>query len=581
MRYLLFLFVVCMSDITWTHTPIQPEKSVSFDDKGLVCGKHDMVVTAHPEATNAAQQILAMGGSAADAAIAAQFVLGLVEPQSSGIGGGGFALYFDADPQALHALDARETAPSSITPELFLDSSGQPMEFDKAAKSGRSVGTPGLLSMLVHLHQKFGRLPWKSLCIPAIKLAEQGFRVSNRTAQMLPTNSADFSKDPEALTYFYPHGRALQAGQIITNKAYASTLTHIANTQATDFYHGPFAQAISNKVKQFDGGLDAHDLNQYKMVERPSLCKNYRGYKICSIGEPSSGGITLLQALSIIAHNRPHMASEHSTDDWHQIIEASRLSFADRAQYIADSDIVPTPSEALLEDNYIQSRAALIDPHHAMTEVQPGKPHWTHASQAPDTRHKNTGTTHISIMDTYGDVISMTTCIENAFGSRLMTHGFLLNNQLTDFSFTPIDATGQPIANRPQGSKRPRSSMTPVIVFDKTGEPFIAIGSAGGSRIIGYVLQALIAILDWELPLDKALSMPHILHRGSGLETEPGTDRTLRQSLSNMGHQIRTLDMNSGLSALISHQGNLCGAADPRRDGIASAHSAATIASGH
>lgn len=550
---------------------LAPESATGYQEKQAARGSQIMAVTAHPDATKVAYDILKAGGTAADAGIAAQMVLGLVEPQSSGIGGGGFALYYDAEKGHLVSLDGRETAPSVAGKHLFINEDGKSMKFYEAANGGRSVGVPGLLRMLEKLHEWQGRAAWRDLFLPAMRMAANGFTVSLRLEKMLNREKTRFDVDTKAQLYFYPDTKnPAKSGSVIRNVAYADSLQKIALQGADAFYQGDIADHIVAKVQENPtrkGLLSIEDMRSYKAIERESICGAYRGYRICSMNEPSSGGLTMLQTLGILENFDLTALGRKDPRTWHIISEASRLAFADRNRYIADPDFVVTPGSTLLDHAYLKERAALINPDHAMTEVTAGE-FVVEQAYAPDERTKNTGTTHISIRDRYGNILSMTTSIENAFGSRLMVDGFLLNNQLTDFSFKPNDKDGNPIANKVEGGKRPRSSMSPTIIFDPLGEPFMVIGSAGGSRIIGYVLQRIIAVIDWNMDLQSAMNMPNILHRGKKLEVE-STALDYAEPLKNLGHAVLVGDMNSGMTGLHFKNGEIIGAADPRRDGIA------------
>lgn len=555
--------------------PYAPEIGTGINSKKAVAGAEIMAVTAHPDATKAAYDILKHGGTAADAAIAAQMVLGLVEPQSSGIGGGGFTLYYDAKKKYLITLDGRETAPSTAGDHLFMGDDGKPMDFYEAAIGGRSVGTPGTLRMLEKLHDWQGKLPWADLFSPAIKLAERGFTVSSRLSKMLEKERSRFNADVIAKLYFYPDSSTpLEAGTIKKNPDYAVTLRNIAQNGAKAFYEGELAQEIAKKVQEDrhnHGLLSVEDMAGYEVKERKAVCGNYRGYKVCSMGQPSSGGLTLLMILGMLANFDLASWGPNNPTSWHVMMEASRLAFADRNQYMADPDFVQTPDTLLLNPQYLKARAKKIKIDKALLEVSAGiPPGWDikYRRRAPDKSIKPPGTSHLSIKDKYGNILSMTSSIENAFGSRLMVGGFLLNNQLTDFSFNPEDKNGLPVANRVEAGKRPRSSMTPTIIFDPQGEPFMVIGSAGGSRIIGYVLQRIVSVIDWGIGIQGALNMPNIVHRGKKLELEK-TGTKFAIPFKNFGHPVLIGDMNSGLTAIQFKNGYAFGAADPRRDGVA------------
>ncbi len=502
-------------------------------------------------------------------------VLGLVEPQSSGLGGGGFALYYDAQKNHLITLDGRETAPSTAGKHLFMGEDGRPMRFYDAALGGRSVGTPSLLRMLEKLHDWQGKLPWGDLFSPAITLAENGFVVSPRLNAMLKKEAGRFEVDTMAKLYFFPDVMsALPAGTQKKNPDYAITLRNIAQNGVDSFYKGRMAKDIAAKVQQSRGNrglLSLEDMAGYEAKERKAVCGNYRGYKVCSMGQPSSGGLTLLMALGILENFDLSGWGPNNPTSWHVMVEASRLAFADRNLYMADSDFVQTPDELLLNAAYLKQRASKISLKNPMSLVEAGvPPRWNNKvnKRASDPSLKPPGTSHLSIVDQYGNILSMTSSIENAFGSRLMVGGFLLNNQLTDFSFKPNDKNGYLVANSVQGGKRPRSSMAPTIIFDPSGKPFMVIGSAGGSRIIGYVLQRIISVIDWGIGIQGALNMPNIVHRGKKLEMEK-TGTRFAMDLKNFGHPVEIGAMNSGLTAIHFKNGYAFGAADPRRDGVA------------
>lgn len=554
--------------------PLNPEIATGIQAKKAIPGAKIMAVTAHPDATKAAYDVLKRGGTAADAAIAAQMVLGLVEPQSSGIGGGGFVLYYDAQKKHLLTLDGRETAPSTAGAHLFMGEDNKPMGFYKASIGGRAVGTPGLLRMLEKLHDWQGKLPWADLFSPAIKMAEQGFTVSERLNKMLKDESGRFEADIKTKLYFYPDvATPIEAGSVKRNPDYAITLRQIAQKGVDVFYEGEIGQEVVQKVQEDlknRGLLSVEDMAAYEVKERKAVCSDYRGYKVCSMGQPSSGGLTVLMILGMLENfDLPNWGPNNPTS-WHVLAEASRLAFADRNKYMADPDLVKTPDTLLLNKKYLRSRAAKINVHKPMMEVDAGiPPGWNDKyRRAADPSIKPPGTTHLSIVDRYGNVLSMTSSIENAFGSRMMVKGFLLNNQLTDFSFKPTDEQGLPVANAVAGGKRPRSSMAPTIVFDPSGNPFLVIGSAGGSRIIGYVVQRIISLIDWGIGVQGAVNMPHVVHRGEKLELEKSGVK-FAVPLKDFGHPVLVGEMNSGITAIHFKNGYAFGAADPRRDGVA------------
>lgn len=575
-KRLLCLMVLAVSLAAPAHgqSPDQPEISTGYSAKGAVQGRQFMVVTANPEATQVGYDILARGGSAADAAIAAQLVLGLVEPQSSGLGGGGFALYYDAKTRKLSTLDGRENAPSVAGKHLFRGADGKPMEFYRAAVGGRAVGVPGIPALLEALHGWYGKLPWRDLFSPAILLAENGFEVSPRLSALVKGERGRMGVSTDTKLYFFPDSSTpVQPGYMLRNGPYAQTLRTLAVEGAQVFYKGEMAQTIVEAVRDVPsnpGLMAIEDLAGYQVKERPPLCGAYRTYKICSMGEPSSGGLTMLMALGILEQFNLAALGPENPQSWHLISEASRLAFADLNYFIADPDFVKTPGASLINPDYLKRRAALISPQGPMKTAMPGvPPGWVESAPgAPDSTLKPPGTTHISIVDSYGNILSMTSSIEDAFGSRVMAGGFLLNNQLTDFAFEP-DYDGKDVANRVQGGKRPRSSMAPTIVFDPSGKPVLVIGSAGGSAIIGYVLERIIALIDWQMSLQDAVGMPNIVNRGTGIEVEAGADVPMARALEKMGHPVQKKDLTSGLTAIQFKDGMLYGAADPRREGTA------------
>lgn len=525
-----------------------------------------MAVTANPYATKAAYNILKRGGTAVDAMVAAQLVLGLVEPQSSGLGGGAFALYYDAQSQKLRSFDARETAPFLAGPYLFHEN-GKPMDFMDAVVGGRAVGVPGTPMLLSSLHERYGRLTWMELFEDAIKLAENGFEVSSRLSKMIDHSKGALSQFPATKDYFLnEEGEAWPEGHVLRNPAYAKTLKDFAFHNAPHFYSGKMATSIIETVQNIEsnpGLLNRRDFKEYQVKERDILCAPYRIYIVCSMGEPSSGGLTLLQVLGMLGHFDLPAMGANDPRAWHLITEASRLAFADRGRHIADPDYVRTPGTLLLDPEYLKQRAALIDMEAPMADVQPGvPPGWTSDVPGEGTSLDRPGTSHISIVDADGNVLSMTTTIEGAFGSHVMVGGFLLNNELTDFSFEPYSPDGTPIANRVEGGKRPRSSMAPTIVFDQGGKPVLVIGSAGGSNIIGYVLQRIIAVLDWGVDIGESLAMPNILSKSDTVLAEHGT------RIAFISDNVDYKDMNSGITAIHIDDDRLIGAADPRREGI-------------
>lgn len=530
-----------------------------------------MVAAANPLAVEAGAEVLRNGGTAADAMVAVQVVLGLVEPQSSGLGGGAFLVWYDSASQSLTTLDARETAPLAATPRLFQDDAGEPLKFFDAVVGGRSVGTPGTPALLEEAHRRWGRASWPSLFDAGIELAEQGFQVSPRLAGLVERDAERLARFPQTAEYFLPGGMPLKAGDVLTNGAYARTLQALATKGADGFYTGPIAADMVATVREAEGNpgvLSQIDLALYQVKERDAVCAAYRAYDVCGMGPPSSGALTVGQILGMLENYDLAALGAENPDSWRLIGDASRLAFADRGRYMADSDFVPMPTAGLVDRDYLAERAALLAGDDALPEVAPGTPDFDHAlNWADDEAIELPSTSHISIVDPYGNVLSMTTTIENAFGSRLMTNGFLLNNELTDFSFR-THRDGVPIANRLEPGKRPRSSMSPTIVM-QDGAPVLAIGSPGGSRIIGYVATAIVGWADWGLDVQQALSAPHLVNRFGTYDIEQGTAaEELQTPLEEMGYKVNLRDLTSGLHAIEIGE-TLKGGADPRREGIA------------
>ncbi|MDP6398516.1 MAG: gamma-glutamyltransferase [Arenicellales bacterium] len=548
-----------------------PEPATGWQNKEAASAKRFMAVTAHPLATEAASVVLKKGGTAVDAAVTAQLVLNLVEPQSSGIGGGAFMLYWDAGNQTLLSFDGRETAPAAVESDYFKDAGGQIRKWRQARLGARAVGVPGTLHLLHTAHQQFGSQPWESLFTPAITLSRTGFSVSPRMAKSIKGAQEYLRRFEETREYFFTEqGDPLPAGHHLKNPAFADTLETIAKEGIAPFYEGVIGAKLIEALQgtsAMPALMTAQDLAEYRTLSRPPVCAGYHGNAVCGMGPPSSGALTVGQILRLV--ERFDIGSlGPGAESIHLILEASRLAFADRARYMADSDFVPVPVEGLLNADYLRARSQLIQPEASIGEALPGHPPGITTAQASMHQIEPAGTSHFSIVDSRGNIVSMTTTIESGFGSMLMTQGFVLNNEMTDFSFR-ASKEGRPVANRVEGGKRPRSSMAPTIVFNSGGAPVLVAGSPGGSRIICYVAQALIGVLDWEMNPQQAVSMPHFCNRNGATDLEPHHDaKTLETALTGLGHEVRIRDMNSGLHMIqLLPSGQLLGGADPRREG--------------
>ncbi len=569
----LFFSVLCIGSLLAhaSNPIIVPEVASGFSAIKSANYSKAMAVTANPHASRAAVKILRQGGSAVDAAIAAQLVLGLVEPQSSGIGGGAFMLHWQARSGELVVWDGRETAPASVSEAYYINTDGQPMDFFSAVIGGHSVGVPGVLAMLEASHKEHGKLPWANLFKPAIILAEQGFAISERL-HILLSRMPRVAVNPQIREYFFHRSETgwqpKTEGSVLQNLAYAQTLRRLAALGVTDFYQGELAkqivQAVNNDPNR-PGRLSLPDMKAYQPKKREALCGQFRIYRICGVPPPSSGGTTVLAILGLLEAYESRYG-EHT--DWHHgFIEASKLAFADRNAYVGDPSFVSVPTQGMIDRDYLHQRAMLIRNNSVLSNVNAGLPPGAEprlSSNSPEFP----STTHLSIVDAEGNVVSMTSSIETAFGSRIMIGGFLLNNQLTDFSFMPRTADGIPVANRVQSGKRPRSSMSPTIVF-KDGRALLVIGSPGGTRIINYVAGSLYRILAKQLPVAEAIADGHITAMGYGVELESGrVDESTLIRLRERGHNIVLRDQTSGLHVIrIDEKAGLEGGADPRREG--------------
>lgn len=554
---------------------VAPEKATRVATAQRVESKNFMVAAANPLAAEAGRDVIAKGGNAIDAMVAVQTVLGLVEPQSSGLGGGAFLVYYDAKSGKLTTFDGRETAPMEATPKLFLDESGQPLKFMAAVVGGRSVGTPGTVRLLEEVHKRYGRADWAGLLEPATTLAANGFQVSPRLASLVASEGDRLKTYKDTTAYFFDKsGAALKAGTQLKNPAYAETLALLADGGADAFYKGKIAEAIVKTVREAAGNpgvLSLADLSNYRIIERQPVCFTYRALDVCGMEPPSSGAIAVSQILGVSEHFDLKALGPENVESWRIIGDAQRLAFADRERYVADTSFVPLPIKGLIDKSYLDERAKLLDGDKALTkeEVKAGEPGWDHAFLfGKDAALELPSTSHFVIVDKEGNVVSMTTTIENGFGSRLMTNGFLLNNEMTDFSFKTHDG-GLPVANRVEPGKRPRSSMAPTIVM-KDGKPLLAIGSPGGSQIIGYVAQALIGYIDWGMPVEAVVAQPHLINRFGTYDLEAGTSaEAMAEPLKALGYEVKAGEMNSGLHAIEITPNGLVGSADPRREGIA------------
>lgn len=531
-----------------------------------------MVAAANPLATEAGREILRAGGSAVDAAIAIQLVLNLVEPQSSGIGGGAFMLHWDGRTRTLTSLDGREMAPMAARPDRFIGSDGKPLGFMAAVVGGRSVGVPGTVRLLEGAHKRHGKLPWPRLFETAIRLAEEGFAISPRLNGLLTAEKA-LQNDARARAYFYTDdGAPKPVGTVLKNPAFAATLRLLAEKGADAFYSGPVAEDIVATVTGHAGNpgdMTLADLAAYKLVEREPLCGKYRAYAICGMGPPSSGAVAVQQILGVL-ETRDLRRMGPGPEAAHWFAEAGRLAFADRALYLGDPGFVNVPLPGLMDPAYIRARAGLVDPAKSMGKAKAGEPALKKAFLHAPSDGVEYGTSHISVIDGDGNAVAMTTTIEDGFGARIMTRGgFLLNNELTDFSFAPMD-DGKPVANRVEPGKRPRSSMAPTIVFDHFGRLYAVVGSPGGSLIINFVAKTLVAILDWKMDPQQAVDLANMGSRNGPTELEKGSEaEPWKAALEARGHEVRLIDMTSGIQAIVVTPEGFAGGADGRREGVA------------
>lgn len=580
-----------------------PLASAQLALRTKVTTTQEMVVTANPIASQVGAQVLRDGGNAVDAAIAVEAVLGLVEPQATGIGGGGFLLYFDAASKLVTSYDAREAAPAAANTAYFLDSQGKPLDFSTAVFSGRSVGIPGTVRLWEAIQRAHGSRPLAALLQPAIQLALTGFPISPRMAASIDSYKSILARDPNARAYFLnPDGSGKAAGTLLRNPAYAQVLARIAWAGARAFYEGPYAQDIVTTVLQDNrpggpGALTASDLASYRVIERTPVCGPYRVYIVCSMGPPSSGGVAELQILGMLQSFDLAAFGPDSLQTVHLFLQANRLAFADRNLYLGDPAYVTVPTAGLLDPAYLASRAALITLGPLAPGLAPaGTPPAVGATGTPDVSPPRFGgTSHVSIVDRFGNVVSQTITVESPFGNNRLVDGFILNNELTDFSFDPGPAAA-PVANRVQGGKRPRSSMTPTIVFTPNGRPAFVAGSPGGASIIGTTTQAVVAMIDFGLDPQQAANQAHFQENNTGTATleslfpatippgQPGGApagttgligpfdvRSLAPALAGLGYKVSPdpTVLTSGLSLIAIRPAGIEGGADPRREGIA------------
>ena len=546
-----------------------PEAGTGLTELKSGTAKKFMVVAANPLAAEAGAKILRAGGSATDAAIAVQLVLNLVEPQSSGIGGGAFVLHWDVSRGEVISYDGRETAPAAAEEDHFLTHKGEVMDRMEAIVGGKSVGVPGVMRLLEMIHRRHGTMAWEVLFEPAINLAEQGFAISPRLHQLLAGESALKNIEPAKSFYYDADGNAKAVGTVLKNSEFAKTLRVLAEKGADAFYSGRLAADMVRTVATAPnnpGDMALEDFEAYEAKDRPAVCGMYRTYRICGMGPPSSGGIGVIQTLGILEPYDLRAMGRNNATAVHLMVEAGRLAFADRAVYIADSDVVPVPTAELISPAYLKRRSLLLDPSAHIANAEAGDvPVERQRGYAPASSPELPSTTHFSIVDQDGNAVAMTSSVENAFGSRLMVDGFLLNNQLTDFSYRDV-AENRAVANRVQGGKRPRSSMAPTLVFNADGRLEMILGSPGGPAIVGFVVKTLVGLIDWDMPPAEATAAPFALSFGGPTLLEKGLAEQ-EAALVALGHDVRVVDFPSGIHAIRITADGLVGGADPRREG--------------
>ncbi len=570
-----FVRLALVSALLWTTSTFAqpaPEPASGLNRKQAAHATRFMVAAANPLAVEAGYRVLQRGGTAIDAAVAMQMVLNLVEPQSSGLGGGAFILYYSAADQKLSAFDGRETAPAAARADRFIGADGRPLRFLDAEVGGKSVGTPGVLRALELARARYGKLPWAELFQPAIRLATEGYPLSPRLHRLLAAVRLPGRNQAMRRMYYQDDDTPKPAGTLLKNPALADTLRKIAAAGANAFYEGDIARDIVSAVEHAPnpGDLSESDLAHYQAKQREPVCAPYRQWRVCGMPPPSSGGVTVLQVLGMLQRLAPQKLTTDPVPAAHLIAEAERLAFADRERYLADADFVPVPVAGLLAPAYLAARAALIRPDRSLGRALPGSPPGAPLAEFGDgAAPELSSTSQLSIVDAAGNAVAMTTSIEFAFGSQQMVRGFLLNNQLTDFSFV-AQQDGKPVANRIEPGKRPRSAMAPTMVFDRDGKLVLVLGSAGGSAIINHVVKTLVAALDWNLDIQQAIAFPNFGNRNGPTDLERGTAAAgWAQPLRALGHEVRIIDMTSGVQAIERTRDGWSGGADPRREGVA------------
>ena len=569
---LISLILYYLNPLAQSITELSPEPSSQFTNKRMVFARQQMVVSANPYISEAGNMILAQGGNAVDAAIATALMVSLVEPQSGGIGGGGFILYLNPKENILTSIDARETSSNTTKENQYLDSNDKPLNYGQAVSLGTSVGVPSLLKGLALLHQKYGNLEWKKLFLPTIRLAKEGFIISPRLHTLI-VKDPFLLKNTNASRYFFDKDlNPLPIGYLLKNPELAKVLEEVSIHGVEKFYEGEIAKDITRAVNQHltPGGLNGDDLKQYQAVERKVVCGPYRSWKICGMAPPSSGGITLISMLGIL-QNFP-LSQLDEIDYLHFLSEAGRLAYADRDRYIADPDFIDIPIDSMMDTKYTKERSHLISKSKSMTKAKPGIFNQLPVQLGSDSNSELPATSHISIVDKNGQAVSMTISVASAFGSRIMTNGFFLNNEMTDFSFMAKE-NQQLIANRIEPIKRPRSSMSPTFVFDEQQRLVMALGSAGGPSIINYVAKAITGVLDRNFNIQEAIDYPNIGSRNQETELEKESMvEKYAQELQERGHPILIREMNSGTQGIFINRDGLWGGVDGRREGVAIGH---------